>query len=538
MTTIHYHHKRTMDAILGYTGFVGSTIREGLDPETTEYYNSRNMNDIRGGTFRNVYVACIPGVKWWANKNPMTDLNTINSIIELISTIKCEKIILISTIDVHDSSRQMQTESVGFPSKQPYGENRLIAERKLMDIFGEKLFIIRLPGIFGPGIKKNIIYDLVNNHRVENINGNTAFQWYPLKWLTQDIDRFINMNSDGLKYLNNTLNLYPSPIETMDIIRLLFPEFASKVSFGKRFVYNQGTGVKGLLNYQGDIQKKYILKMIGEFVTMSRYMKCHNKMAVSNMAWLPKYDDHAIFILKRYGIKNVELVPTKYGEWGEIFMNSAKMTKKYEINGIRIYSLQSVLYGVDGSFVENPDEMRIHLDKVSKLCERIGARVIVMGSPGKRVKPVELPKIESEKHVQEVLNSVQIENPSVLMCLEPNASAYGCNIGNDLQSCIRMAKSGFYVNFDTGNFSMEKDTIKVWDDMYIKHCQVSAPFLRPIHVNDYDKMMDTTESDLFHCFQKIKSNRVMMSLECKVDKIGNLGGHIHDFVSFVSKIQN
>ena len=527
-----------MDAILGYTGFVGSTIREGLDPETTEYYNSRNIEDLRGGTFRNVYVACIPGVKWWANKNPISDLNTINNIIELIATVKCDKMILISTIDVHDSSRQRQTEFVESPSKQPYGENRLIAERKLMNIFDEKLFIIRLPGIFGPGLKKNIIYDLIHNNRVEHINGNTAFQWYPLKWLTGDIDRFINMNSDGLKYLKNTLNLYPSPIETMDIIKNFFPELSSKVSFGKRFIYNQSTSVRGILNYQGDIQKKYILKIIGDFVTMSRYIKCRNKMVVSNMAWLPKYDDHAIFILKRYGIRNVEIVPTKYGKWEEIFLNSAKMTKKYEINGIHIYSLQSVLYGIEGSFIENPDEMRNHLDKVSKLCQRVGARVIVMGSPGKRVKPVSLSTIQSEKHVQEVLKNVQMENPNVLMCLEPNASAYGCNIGNNIQSCIRMAKSGFYVNFDTGNFCMEKDTIKYWDDKYIKHCQISSPFLRSVHSNDYDKMMDSSESDLRNCFEKIKNNETMISLECKVDRIENLGGYIHDFALFVSKVQN
>jgi len=163
------------------------------------------MMDVRGGTFRNVYVACIPGVKWWANKNPMSDLNTINNIIDLISTIKCEKMILISTIDVHDSFRQRQTEAVEAPSKQPYGENRLIAERKLFETFGDKLFIIRLPGIFGPGLKKNVIYDLINNNRIEYINGNTAFQWYPLKWLVRDIDRFLNMNSEGLKYLKNTL---------------------------------------------------------------------------------------------------------------------------------------------------------------------------------------------------------------------------------------------------------------------------------------------------------------------------------------------
>lgn len=228
-----------MDAILGYTGLVGSTIRESLDPSTTKYFNRSNFHSVKDYDFKTVYGACIPGVKWWANKYPEEDLSNINSIIDSIKDISCEKFVLISTIDVHDMSRQVQSEKVESPAKHAYGENRFYVEKKLFQIFGDKLFIVRLPALFGVGLKKNLLYDLMNNNRVKFINANSCYQWYPLSLLVQDIDRFLDLPVKVLNSTRKILNLYPCPIETMEIVRTFFPEYSTKVLFGKRQVYNQ-----------------------------------------------------------------------------------------------------------------------------------------------------------------------------------------------------------------------------------------------------------------------------------------------------------
>lgn len=525
-----------MDAILGYTGLVGSTLREGLNPETTKYFNSKNFNEIRGQVFNTVYCACIPGVKWKANKYPEEDIRLINYIIDDIKHISCEKIVLISTIDVHDVSKQIQTENVEHPAKHPYGINRLHVEKKLFELFGKKLFIVRLPALFGIGLKKNIIFDLLNNNRLNQINGNSCFQWYPLKLLVRDIERFLNMSISDLDFLKNTINLYPSPIETMDIIRNLFPEYVNNVSYSKRFIYNQSTSHYGILNYQGDSAKKYIFSMLSDYVYIMKYYSKPNKMAISNMAWDTKYDDHAIFLMKRYNISKVELLPTKYGSWDEV-MKDHSIFSKYLKNDIEIYSFQSVLNGVKGTFCDNKDVIIDHLNKVVNLCYKVGGKVIVMGSPSTRKRKSSENISYSEECIIDALSNVQKLNSNVKVCLEPNSSYYGCEVGTKIGPCIKMAEKGnFYVNFDTGNYRMESDNMSIWKNEVVGHCQISSDFLRTIHVDEYNYMLDPSNS-VSKCLNDIKDSiDKIISLECKVGDIKYLGSIMYDFVVFMSKL--
>lgn len=526
-----------MDAILGYTGLVGSTIREGLNPSSTKYFNSKNFNEIRGQKFNTVYCACIPGVKWKANNNPERDLRVINYILDDIRKLSCEKFVLISTIDVHDVSNQVQTEEVEHPASHPYGVNRLHVEKQLFEIFGKKLFIVRLPALFGIGLKKNIIFDLLNNNCLNKINGNSCFQWYPLKLLVRDIERFLNLSTSELDFLKNTINLYPSPMETMDIIRKLFPEHIKNVSYSKRYIYNQSTSHTGILNYQGDAAKKYIFSMICDYVSMMKYYSKPNRMAISNMAWDPMYDDHAIFLMKRYNISKVELLPTKYGTWDDVLKDHSIFSYKYLKNDIDIYSFQSVLSGVKGTFCDNSSVIIEHLDKVVKLCNKVGGKVIVMGSPSTRKRKMTENISYSEECIIDALSTVQKENPKVKVCLEANSSSYGCEVGTKIGPCMKMAEKGnFYVNFDTGNYSMELDNMSTWKKEVIGHCQISSAFLRTIHVDEYNSMLDPSSS-VFNCMNDIKNDRnKMISLECKVGDINYLGSTIHDFVVFMSKL--
>ena len=51
-------------------------------------------------------------------------------------------------------------------------------------------YFSHLPGVFSKNIKKNIIYDLIHNNNVSEINSDSIFQWYNLENLTKDIDTF------------------------------------------------------------------------------------------------------------------------------------------------------------------------------------------------------------------------------------------------------------------------------------------------------------------------------------------------------------
>ena len=100
-------------------------------------------------------------------------------------------------------------------------------EENMRSIYSKKLLIVRIPETFGIGIKDNTLCDLMNKINIHKINMNSCFQWYPLFWLFQDINT-------ALTYDLETINLYPEPIETSEIICEIFPEFKNKCHYGRR----------------------------------------------------------------------------------------------------------------------------------------------------------------------------------------------------------------------------------------------------------------------------------------------------------------
>ncbi|MCI6709979.1 MULTISPECIES: NAD(P)-dependent oxidoreductase [Eisenbergiella] len=81
---------------------------------------------------------------------------------ENIRMIKPQKLVLISTIDVFKSPLAVYEDSaIDMDGLQPYGYNRRVLENWVRENYPEAL-IVRLPGLFGEGIKKNFIYDIIN----------------------------------------------------------------------------------------------------------------------------------------------------------------------------------------------------------------------------------------------------------------------------------------------------------------------------------------------------------------------------------------
>lgn len=193
------------NALIGYTGFVGSNILQ--QAQFDELYNSKNINDISGRSFDLVVCAGVPAVKWWANQNPEEDLAIINSLAEIYQTIKAKTFVLISTVDVYPipinviESTEIEPEDVC-----PYGKHRLLLEKKLEGCF-ENLHVIRLPGLFGKGLKKNILFDMLSGNILDKINLDSSFQWYPLSRIWKDIQTVIDAD---LPLMNLAVQPLPS----------------------------------------------------------------------------------------------------------------------------------------------------------------------------------------------------------------------------------------------------------------------------------------------------------------------------------------
>lgn len=201
-------------ALIGYTGFVGSTLaRAG---EFTDLFNSSNIETIRGRRFDEIVCAGVPAVKWLANRDPQNDLHSIDRLLSPLLTCEAGMFTLISTIDVYPdpSSGADEETAIDGSINHPYGKHRLMVEEKIRAHFVNCL-VLRLPALFGDGLKKNVIFDLLTNNQSDKINPASSFQWYNLDRLAGDIKKARDLEL-------TLVNLFPQPLPTERIVTTLF----------------------------------------------------------------------------------------------------------------------------------------------------------------------------------------------------------------------------------------------------------------------------------------------------------------------------
>ena len=200
------------DALIGYTGFVGSTL---LRQRPFDYlYNSKNIDDIAGKSFDLVVCAAAPAEKWKANRNPGDDLQNIKRLISYLERIDVGEFILISTVDVYPVPLEVDEQTAINPDEcPPYGKHRYLLEQMISARF--RSTTIRLPGLFGPGLKKNIIYDLIHANNVEQVHADSAFQFYDLHNLWSDLS---NARRHGLELVN----FATEPASVREVARVAF----------------------------------------------------------------------------------------------------------------------------------------------------------------------------------------------------------------------------------------------------------------------------------------------------------------------------
>ena len=149
-----------MNALVGYTGFVGSNIYEAGNFDAV--YNSKNIEESFGTNPDLLIYAGLRAEKYLANNAPEKDMALIDEAYANIRKIGARKLVLISTIDVFKNPRGADENTViDTQGLHPYGYDRYILECKVRESYPDAL-IVRLPGLFGKNIKKNFIYDYIN----------------------------------------------------------------------------------------------------------------------------------------------------------------------------------------------------------------------------------------------------------------------------------------------------------------------------------------------------------------------------------------
>jgi hypothetical protein len=178
------------NALIGHTGFVGSTLRRQRDFDAL--FNSSNIEAIGGRQFRQIVCAGVSAVKWLANKEPEADWQRIERLMYCLEHVRAEHFVLISTIDVYRFPVGLTEADVPrADSLDPYGRHRLALETFIAKRF-PSYTIVRLPALFGSGLKKNALFDLMTGNMTDRIVPNASFQWYPLCRLASDLATIVD----------------------------------------------------------------------------------------------------------------------------------------------------------------------------------------------------------------------------------------------------------------------------------------------------------------------------------------------------------
>jgi len=205
------------NALIGFSGFVGSTLLK--QSHFGSLFRSTNISDIEGQMFDTVVCAGAPAQKWIANREPEADRQTIDGLIAHLETIRCKNFILISTVDVFKCPIGIDENTpVDILGLHAYGLHRHLLERFVESHFTNHL-MVRLPGLVGHGLRKNVIFDFLNDNNLHAIDSRGVFQFYPMVNLWYDIQTALNA---GLRLVHLTAE----PISVAEV---------SRQGFGKSF---------------------------------------------------------------------------------------------------------------------------------------------------------------------------------------------------------------------------------------------------------------------------------------------------------------
>ncbi|MFO6445681.1 hypothetical protein ACLBKU_00915 [Erythrobacter sp. NE805] len=146
--------------LIGHTGFVGGALLRQARFEAC--YNSANIAEIAGQSFGTLVCAAAPGSMVEANRAPERDKAQIDALIARLDGVRAERFVLISSIAVlADFAGGDDEGTQAFQQSLAYGRHRRALEAFVEQRFPGSL-IVRLPALFGAGLRKNFLFDLLN----------------------------------------------------------------------------------------------------------------------------------------------------------------------------------------------------------------------------------------------------------------------------------------------------------------------------------------------------------------------------------------
>lgn len=211
------------DALIGHTGFVGGNL--AAQHRFDAVFNSKTIESIRGRSFRRLVVSALPAEMWVANRDPDADRAALDRLWANLSQCHADEVAVISTVAVYATPIAVDEGTLIEPTLVTnYGRHRLDLERRVRWHF-PRAVAVRLPGLYGPGLKKNAVYDLLHDNQVNKLHAGATYQFYNTTRIWRDVELAL---ASGLR----VVNLATEPVTVRDLAR---------AAFGRDFANDPGT---------------------------------------------------------------------------------------------------------------------------------------------------------------------------------------------------------------------------------------------------------------------------------------------------------
>jgi nucleoside-diphosphate-sugar epimerase len=182
-------------ALIGHTGFVGSNLASRFAFD--DVYNTSNIDDIAGREYDLVVSAGNRADSFRINRDGPGDRRDVDALVDRLEQVRIGRLVLVSTVCVYPGGTSPdETTPLDEAGLTPYGANRLHQERRLQA--AHDTLVLRLPQLYGDGLKKGVVYDLANDYRVEHIRPEVSFQYYDVRRLASDLTTALDAGIDSL----------------------------------------------------------------------------------------------------------------------------------------------------------------------------------------------------------------------------------------------------------------------------------------------------------------------------------------------------
>ena len=201
-------------AILGHTGFIGSTVYSTLKRQNRFTINTFCSNtEISDKIYYDIIINCAGMSKiHQTESNPANSYRIENALLSKISRFRSPKIIHIS--------------SICFEILNEYGKLKKYVENRIKDLF-EEWWILRPSTVIGKGLKKNVVFDFQKDNKIF-VTSNTIYNFIS----SQEIANLVSILI-GEENWNGTMNVAASKGILVSDIGSIFGK--TSISWGNEF---------------------------------------------------------------------------------------------------------------------------------------------------------------------------------------------------------------------------------------------------------------------------------------------------------------